>query len=101
MAAASIFVMNLDKDIHAAHTRPMLSHINVGSGHEQTIREVAELVAEVVGYRGDIEFDTSKPDGAMRKLMDSGCIGKLGWQPKISLRDGLQQAYADYLAKGN
>lgn len=101
MAAASIFVMNLDKHIHAAHTRPMLSHINVGSGHEQTIRDVAELVAEVVGYRGDIEFDTSKPDGAMRKLMDSGCLGKLGWQPKISLRDGLQQAYADYLAKGN
>lgn len=101
MAAASIFVMNLEKETLDAQIQPMLSHINVGSGQDQSIRELAELVAQVVGYRGGIEFDTSKPDGTMRKLMDSSCLGKLGWRAKISLRDGLQEAYADYLAKGN
>lgn len=101
MAYASIFLMNLEMDIFAAHTQPMLSHINVGSGYELTIREVAELVAQVVGYSGGIAFDISKPDGTMRKLMDSSRLGKLGWRSTISLRDGLQQAYADYLAKGN
>jgi GDP-L-fucose synthase len=77
----------------------MLSHINVGSGYELTIKEAALSVAEVVGYRGDIEFDASKPDGTRRKLMDSGRLEKLGWKASIDLKHGLKQAYADYLAK--
>lgn len=99
MAAASIFVQELDKNTYDANTQPMLSHINVGYGSDLTIREVAQIVAEVVGYQGNIEFDTSKPDGTMRKLMDSTRLKKLGWQAHIDLKQGLQQAYADYLNK--
>lgn len=97
MAAASIFVQELDKASYDANTQPMLSHINVGFGSDLTIRDVALIVAEVVGYKGNIEFDTSKPDGTFRKLMDSSRLKKLGWQAKIDLKNGLQQAYADYL----
>lgn len=97
MAAASIFVMNLDKATYDANTQPMLSHINVGYGTDLTIKEAAHTVAEVVGYRGEIEFDTSKPDGTFRKLMDSSRLEKLGWKATIDLKQGLQQAYADYL----
>ena len=98
MAAASIFVMNLDKVGYDANTQPMLSHINVGYGSDLTIREAAQTVAEVVGYQGTIQFDTTKPDGTMRKLMDSTRLKNLGWQATINLKQGLQQAYADYLA---
>lgn len=97
MAAASIFVMNLDKAGYDANTQPMLSHINVGYGSDLTIREAAQTVAEVVGYQGTIQFDTTKPDGTMRKLMDSTRLKNLGWQATINLKQGLQQAYADYL----
>jgi len=97
MAAASIFVMELDKAIYDANTSPMLSHINVGYGSDLTIREAALTVAAVVGYQGNIEFDTSKPDGTMKKLMDSRRLEKLGWKASVALRQGLQQAYADYL----
>lgn len=99
MAAASIFVMNLDKPTYDANTQPMLSHINVGYGSDLTIKEAACTVAEVVGYQGDIEFDTSKPDGTFRKLMDSSRLEKLGWKATIDLKQGLQQAYNDYLSK--
>ncbi|WP_028995067.1 GDP-L-fucose synthase family protein [Azonexus hydrophilus] len=99
MAAASIFVMNLDKPTYDANTQPMLSHINVGYGSDLTIKEAAFTVAEVVGYPGDIEFDTSKPDGTFRKLMDSSRLEKLGWKATIDLKQGLQQAYNDYLSK--
>lgn len=99
MAAASVFVMNLDPAIHAAHTSPMLSHVNVGYGSDLTIREVAGLVAGVVGYRGKIEFDASKPDGTPRKLMDSSRLNRLGWTPAIPLERGLQQAYEAYLSR--
>lgn len=99
MAAASIFVMNLDKPTYDANTQPMLSHINVGYGSDLTIKEAAFTVAEVVGYQGDIEFDTSKPDGTFRKLMDSSRLEKLGWKATIDLKQGLQQAYNDYLSK--
>lgn len=98
MAAASIFVMNLDKPTYEANTQPMLSHINVGYGSDLTIKEAALTVAEVVGYQGNIEFDSSKPDGTFRKLMDSTRLEKLGWKATIDLKQGLQQAYADYLA---
>ena len=99
MAAASIFVMNLDKPTYDANTQPMLSHINVGYGSDLTIKEAACTVAEVVGYPGEIEFDTSKPDGTFRKLMDSSRLEKLGWKATIDLKQGLQQAYNDYLSK--
>jgi len=98
MAAASIFVMNLDKTIYDANTQSMLSHINVGYGSDLSIKDAALTVAEVVGYQGQIEFDSSKPDGTFRKLMDSTRLEKLGWKAAINLRQGLQQAYADYLA---
>jgi GDP-L-fucose synthase len=97
MASASLHVMNLPKNIYDANTSPMLSHINVGCGIDLTIREAAETIAKTVGYRGKIEFDSSKPDGAPRKLMDSTRLNQLGWQPKIDLETGLRLAYEDFL----
>jgi len=75
------------------------SHINVGSGQECTIREIAETVKEVVGFTGAIRWDSSKPDGTPRKLMDSSRINALGWRAKVSLKDGLARAYADFLKR--
>lgn len=97
MAAASVHVMNLAKDTYEQHTQPMLSHINVGYGSDITIKELAEAVGRTVGYDGHIAFDTTKPDGAPKKLMDSSRLKSLGWQPTIVLDVGLQQAYADFL----
>jgi len=93
MAAASVHVMNLDKATYDAHTQPMLSHINVGTGVDCSIRELAETIQQVTGYQGRIEFDSSKPDGTPRKLMDVSRLTGLGWQPAYSLSDGLTQAY--------
>ncbi|MCK8078698.1 GDP-L-fucose synthase [Vibrio sp. 1CM2L] len=101
MAAASIHVMNLDDDIYHENTQPMLSHINVGTGIDCTIRELVETVAKVVGYQGDIVFDTSKPDGTPRKLMDVSRLEKLGWVASISLEDGLKETYQWFLANQN
>jgi GDP-L-fucose synthase len=98
MAAACLHVMNLDKSIYDQYTEPMLSHINVGYGEDITITELADLIAECVGYEGEIEFDPSKPDGTPQKLMDSSRLKGLGWAPKIDLREGLARAYADFLA---
>lgn len=100
MAAACVHVMALDKSVYAAKTRPMLSHINVGSGSDIPIKELAYLVSNVIGYEGRIEFDSSKPDGSPRKLMDSGLLHSLGWEPKISLENGLRLAYQDFLSRG-
>jgi len=97
MAAASVHVMNLDKAVYEANTQPMLSHINVGCGEDITIKELAETIAKVVGYTGNIDFDPSKPDGTPRKLMDSTRLNKLGWRPKIDLVSGLRVAYDDFL----
>jgi GDP-L-fucose synthase len=97
MAAASIYVMNLDSGIYQQHTQPMLSHINVGTGVDCTIRELVETVAKVVGYQGRIEFDVTKPDGAPRKLMDVSRLKQLGWQAQVSLEQGLQQTYQWFL----
>jgi GDP-L-fucose synthase len=98
MAAASVHVMNLPKSTYDQHTSPMLSHINVGYGQDVTISQVAQTIAQVVGYSGQIEFDTSKPDGTPRKLMDSTRLHSLGWQAQVPLQKGLTQAYADFLA---
>lgn len=97
MAAASVHVMALPKSTYEQHVQPMLSHINVGFGKDLSIRDLAVTIAQVVGYAGEIHFDTSKPDGTMRKLMDSSRLRDLGWQPTVSLRTGLQLAYRDYL----
>ncbi|MEQ8407144.1 MAG: GDP-L-fucose synthase [Rhodospirillaceae bacterium] len=97
MAAASLHVMQLAKATYDKYTQPMLSHINVGYGEESTIAKLAETIAEVVGYKGSIEFDASKPDGAPRKLMDSKRLNLLGWQPKVCLAEGLKHAYNDFL----
>lgn len=96
MAAASLFVMQLEQAIYASNTQPMLSHINVGYGSDITIRQAAEAVADVVAYQGVLKFDTSKPDGTPKKLMDSCRLAQLGWKARIPLDKGLQQAYADY-----
>ena len=98
MASASVYVMHLDKALYDQHTEPMLSHINVGFGADFTIKEVAEIIAEVVGYLGHIEFDRTKPDGTPRKFMDSSRLNGLGWHAEVNLKDGLTQAYQDYLA---
>ena len=97
MADASVHVMNLDKAVYDQHTQPMLSHINVGYGNDVTIRELALAVGETVGYAGAITFDTTKPDGSPRKLMDSQRLRDLGWQPTVCLREGLKRAYVDFL----
>jgi len=97
MAAACIHVMNLDKAIYNQHTQPMLSHINVGCGYDITIKELAETISKIIGYNGKITFDSSKPDGTPRKLMDSSRIKALGWQPQVDLMTGLQFAYTDFL----
>ena len=101
MAAASVHVMNLDKAVLEAHTAPMQSHINVGSGQEVTIKELAETISKVIGYGGSIAFDPSKPDGSPRKLMDSSRLNNLGWQAKVGLEEGLALAYNDFLQKQN
>ncbi|MCG5510652.1 GDP-L-fucose synthase [Ectothiorhodospira sp. A-7Y] len=97
MAAASVFVMNLDDAVYQAHTQPMLSHINVGTGVDCTIRELTETVARVVGFDGGIVWDTTKPDGTPRKLMDVSRLKALGWQASIELEAGLRDAYRWFL----
>ena len=96
MAAASVFVMNLPTSTYQAQVQPQLSHINVGYGSDVTIAVLAQTIARVVGYTGHIGFDTSKPDGAPRKLMDSGRLQALGWQAQVALEEGLARAYADF-----
>lgn len=97
MAAASIHVMELDDATYQANTQPMLSHINVGTGVDCTIGQLAKTIAEVTGFTGKLSFDTSKPDGAPRKLMDVSRLRSLGWQASISLEDGLKDAYDWYV----
>ena len=99
MAAASVHVMELPSTTYQANTQPMLSHINVGSGEDLSIAELAVLIGKVVGYTGEIGFDTSKPDGTPRKLMNVGRLQALGWRPQVSLEQGLRQAYRDFLAR--
>jgi GDP-L-fucose synthase len=97
MAAASLFVLELDEQTYQANTKSMLSHINVGTGKDVTIREMAETIKEVVGFRGGISFDTTKPDGAPRKLIDVTRIENMGWKHDVDLEEGLQKTYDWYL----
>lgn len=93
MAAACLHVMALDKEKYQSCTEPMLSHLNVGTGEDVTVRELAETIQDVVGYQGQISWDITKPDGTPRKLMDISKLKSLGWQPKIALKEGLDRTY--------
>ena len=99
MAAACVHVMNLEPQRYAGCTEPMNSHINVGSGEDQSIADLARLVGDVIGYQGEIRMDTSKPDGAPRKLLDITRMRALGWAPQVGLREGIERAYQDFLSR--
>ncbi|MEJ3667471.1 MAG: GDP-L-fucose synthase [Pseudomonas sp.] len=101
MAAASVHVMELDSASLNVHTAPMLSHINVGTGQDCSIRELAETVARVTGFQGRLIFDSSKPDGTPRKLMDVGRLNALGWEATIALETGLNDAYRWFVDNQN
>lgn len=98
MAAASVHVMELDSETYQANTDPMLSHINVGTGVDCTIREMAEAMAKVVGFEGAVAFDSTKPDGTPRKLMDVSRLASLGWQYNVDLETGLRSTYQWFLS---
>ena len=95
MALASIFIMNINKELLNDLTDPMQQHINVGFGKDISIKELADLIRDIVGYNGSIFFDESKPDGPPQKLLDSSLINKLGWFPRISLEDGLNITFKE------
>ena len=97
MAEASLFVLDLPRDVYAAQTHPMQSHINVGTGRDISIAALAQMVAEVTGFKGRLVFDTSKPDGTMRKLMDVSRLAEMGWRARIDLKDGLRETYDWFL----
>jgi nucleoside-diphosphate-sugar epimerase len=97
MAEASLFVMDLDKATYDANTQPQLSHINVGSGVDVSILELAQMVAEVTGFQGKIELDRTKPDGTMRKLMDVSRLADMGWKASIDLENGVRETYQWFL----
>ena len=99
MAKASIYLMNIDKKIYTKHTSPTCSHVNVGSEKDITIKELAETIKEIISYKGKINFDTTKPDGISRKLLDSKRINNLGFNSQISLKEGLIKTYKDYIKK--
>ena len=97
MAQASLFVLELDKQTYKANSQPMLSHINVGTGKDLSIREMAETMKQVVGYKGMITFDVTKPDGAPRKLINITRLKRMGWEYSVDIKEGLKKTYAWYL----
>ena len=97
MAGACLHVMNLPKEVYGEHVLPMSSHINVGTGKDCTIRELANTIARAVGYQGDILWDTSKPDGTPRKLLDVSLLKRLGWQYSVELDEGIERTYQWFL----
>ena len=99
MAEASLFVHNLDQEIFITQTKPMLSQINIGTGIDITIKELAKAIKEVVDFDGAIVFDHTKPDGTLRKLMDVSLLSELGWKASMSLKSGLKLSYADFISK--
>jgi len=101
MAEASLFVLELDEATYQANTKPMLSHINVGTGKDVTIREMAETIKNVVGFKGELKFDTSKPDGPKRKLIDVTRLTNMGWTYSVELEEGLKKTYDWYLKKND
>ena len=99
MAEASLFVLELDEKTYQANTKPMLSHINVGTGEDVTIREMAEVMKQVVGFEGELTFDTIKPDGAPRKLIDVSRLSNMGWNYTINIKEGFEKTYEWYRNK--
>ena len=97
MAEASLFVLDLPRDAYAAQMHPMQIHINVGTGRDISIAALAQMVAEVTGFKGRLVFDTSKPDGTMRKLIDVSRLAEMGWRARIDLKDGLRETYDWFL----
>jgi len=100
MAEASLFVLELDEQTYKANNQPMLSHINVGTGKDVTIKEMAETMKEVVGFKGNLTFDTTKPDGSPRKLIDVSRLSNMGWKYSIDLEEGLKKTYKWYFNQG-
>jgi GDP-L-fucose synthase len=101
MAEASLFVLELDEQTYQTHTKPMLSHINVGTGADVTIREMAETMKQVVGFKGKLTFGTTKPDGPPRKLIDVSRLSSMGWKYSMDLKEGLATTYEWYLEENN
>lgn len=99
LANACVHIMSLSKSVIDKYTEPMCSHINVGSGEEYSISELSKIIASVIGFKGDIKFDSSKPDGTPRKILNSNKINQMGWKSNISLKEGLKIAYEDFLKK--
>jgi GDP-L-fucose synthase len=98
MAAACIHVMELPREVYQAQTQPLTSHINVGTGQDVSIRELAQLIADVVDFPGELQFDPRKPDGAPRKLLEVSRLAEMGWTARIGLREGLESTYRWFLA---
>lgn len=96
LANASVHILNIDRNLYESITNPMMSHINVGTSVDFKISELAEIISDVVGFKGDLIFDTTKPDGTPRKLMDSSKIRSTGWVPTIELKEGLKNTYSWY-----
>ena len=96
MASACVFIASLNNVDYNKHVKPMKSWINIGTGKDIEIKELAKIIKEIVGYEGDIQFDTNMPDGAPRKLLDVNLINAIGWQSKISLENGLRLTYEDF-----
>ena len=101
MAEASLFVHNLDTEALLEATKPMLSHINIGSGDEISVKELGETIKRVIGFKGKVLFDTKKPDGTMRKLLDSSKVKILGWKPKTALEEGIKSAYLAFIPQSD
>jgi len=99
MADASVFIINLDEAVYQANTKQMLSHINVGTGVDVSIRELAETLKNVIGFEGELTFDISKPDGAPRKCIDVSRLSNMGWRHKVNLQQGLETTYEWYLGR--
>lgn len=97
MARASVYLMNLDKKTYYEKISSMCSHINVGSGKDLSIKELSEIIKEVVQYNGQIDFDKTKPDGTLRKFLDTKLINSLGFKPEIDLKEGLMETYKNYI----
>ena len=97
MAEASLFVLELSEEVYRANTQAMLSHINVGTGKDVTIKDIAEIIKQVVGYKGKLIFDTTKPDGAPKKLINVTRLKNMGWKYSVDLESGLKETYKWYL----
>ena len=95
LAAATVFIMNLDSQVYANATHEMCSHLNIGSGQEVSIKYLVNMIAKIIEFKGIINFDLDKPEGAPRKLVDSSLINSMGWAAKVNLESGIKIAYKD------